>query len=108
MERIPTTPGSEQAVDYDALILEILSSPSNPSILIEAIAEQLEDQPFLVATWSVISDAIREAADQVLEGMPEIVVTETVMLANAAMPAPYPGEQAGPYAERLYTAARYV
>jgi hypothetical protein len=108
MERIPTTPTSAEPVDYDELLREILSSPSNPAILIEAIAEQLEDNPFLVANWTVVSDAIREASAQVLEGLPEVIVTETIMLANMRMPLPYPGEQAGPYAARLYTAARYV
>lgn len=108
MEPNPSTSGSEQAVDYDELLQQILSSPSNPSILVEAIAEQLEDNPFLVATWTVINDAMREAIAQVLEGLPEAVITETVLIANAGMPLPHPGEQAGPYAARLYTAARYV
>lgn len=99
---------SIQALDPDALLQEILSSPSGPSSLIVAIAEQLEDEPFLLATWRVISDAIREAADQVLEGLPEIIATETVLIANAAMPLPYPGEQTGPYAVRLRVAAEHV
>jgi hypothetical protein len=101
MERIPTNFTSE---DLDTALARILSEPSWAHRLLHATARTLEEQPFLVMNYRLLTDALNEAKDQVCAGLPDVVVCQATETAMSAVPA-VRDETAGEYTLRLRAAA---
>jgi hypothetical protein len=105
MERIPTSFTSE---DLDQALKRILAEPTWAHRMLHAAARVLEEQPFLVMNYGLLTDALNEAKDQVCAGLPDVVVEKSTELAMTAVPAVREHETAGEYALRLHAAAGCV
>ncbi|MGA5424544.1 hypothetical protein [Streptomyces lavendulocolor] len=100
-----------ERTDWSALddtLARFLQEPSHASRILTTAADVLVGDPFLTINAWTLDHAVRIAAHQVTDGLPDAVAAEADRLARLALPLAHPGETCDCYALRLRDIARTV
>ncbi|MEV0963285.1 hypothetical protein AB0J25_11965 [Streptomyces sp. NPDC049910] len=99
-------PERTEPFDVDALLVQILTTPTLGAQILMNTARELDEQPFLVITDEALADALTKGTDTALAPhVPAIVAEEAMLRSASVLPDIRPGETAGEFAIRLRSAA---
>ncbi|MFE0270836.1 hypothetical protein ACFWZY_01650 [Streptomyces sp. NPDC058992] len=99
-------PERTEPFDVDALLVQILTTPTLGAQILMNTARELDEQPFLAITDEDLADALTKGTETALGSQfPALVAEEAMLRAAAVLPEIRPGETAGEFAIRLRSAA---